>query len=241
MMARGHATLGALGSAVVAYWPLGLDPLNSVIFIAAGAGFALVSDLDEPKSTISQQFGPIARPVSLFTRYIAGGHRRATHTWPMILLMGGLGYLSTLQPLVGGFLLATAFILGLRTIMPYYISLMQAKVLPGALLVGGVLGASGILNPLVLLVAPPLGIVLHALGDWPTPQGIPWFWPWTRTFSLNRFKAGDQVETGAVIPVMLFLLAVVIGVTVVPGVISWADQHGDPFKYLDDYRGFMQY
>ena len=241
MMARGHATLGALGSSVVAFWPLHLDPLNSLIFIAAGAGFSLVPDLDEPKSTISQQFGPISKAVSGFTRYMAGGHRKATHTWPMILVMGGLGWLSTLYLPVGGFLLATAFILGIRTVMPDYISLMQAKVLPGALLMGGIIGISGVLDPRVLLVAPPLGILLHSLGDWPTPMGIPWFWPMRRTYSLNWFRAGDEREYGAIIPIMLFLLLLVMAVTLVPATASWFNEHGDPFQFLKDYRGVMRY
>lgn len=243
MMARGHATLGALGGSIFAYFPLHLDPVNSLIFVASTAGFALVPDLDEPKSTISRQFGPISEKVSRFTRSVAGGHRKATHTWPAILIMLTLGFLGMAYPWLAGILLGFSFLLGLRTVMPDYISLMQAKILPGALVVGLIAGIAGVIDPSVILYSPALGILMHSLGDWPTPQGIPWLWPKKKTYSLNWFKAGDVVEYGALIPLMLILLVVVLAVTVVPNIVSIVSTTDidETLSFLDGYESVMNY
>lgn len=138
---------------------LGLDPVNLTVFTSIVTGFGLAPDLGEPKSTISRQFGAISRPISIFTRRLAGGHRLATHSWLAIALALGLGCASSFVPPIAGLITAFAFMLAIRTILPYRASDEAGTVMLVAVLCGLFVGLSANLHWAVLLVGPPLGVL----------------------------------------------------------------------------------
>ena len=46
-----------------------------------------------------------------------------------------------------------------------------------------------------MIIAPLLiGYASHLAADSLTPSGVPWLWPWKRTFSLNLFRTGSFTE-----------------------------------------------
>ncbi len=49
-------------------------------------------------------------------------------------------------------------------------------------------GTGAIIAPLLV------GYASHLAADSLTPSGVPWLWPWKRTFSLNLFRTGSFAE-----------------------------------------------
>lgn len=46
-----------------------------------------------------------------------------------------------------------------------------------------------------IIIAPLLiGYASHLMADSLTPSGVPWLWPWKRTFSFNLFRTGSFTE-----------------------------------------------
>lgn len=239
MMARGHATLAALGGSFVGHFALDLDPLNLVVFSAATAGFGLVPDLDEPKSTISQQFGPLSKPVSGFTRRLAGGHRMATHSWLMLLIMFFVGWAATLSSVVAALVMALSFMLGMRTVLPTSMSHAQDPLIVGSVMVGAVIGYGDAIDPMVLWIAPVLGVLMHQLGDIITPQGVPLLWPSKKNVSITMFRAGSVQETDVAVPLLLIALTITLVLWVGLPSVEWMQTNSVDAFLKDVYEPFL--
>lgn len=226
MMGRGHAVTSALGGMIVGVNLLSLDPVNLAVFTAMTTGFGLAPDIDEPKSTISRQFGVISRPVSMAARRIAGGHRVATHSWIANFIAVGIGLLGLVIPIFGALLSSMAFVLAIRTILPARASDEAGTLIVAASAVGLFVGLSPTLDPSVMLLAPLLGVLIHQLGDLVTPQGIPLFWPSQRRVSLNLFKTNSPDEHNVVVPISFVALAFLAISHVISPISSWVYEGG---------------
>src|SRR5690348_3710651 len=79
MMGRTHAWTGAAAGAAIA-WGMNLGPIPTVVAVAVCAGSALLPDLDHPDSTAARCAGPISQLFAALVCWLAGGHRRGTHS-----------------------------------------------------------------------------------------------------------------------------------------------------------------
>lgn len=233
MMGRTHALTGAVAGLAVA--PLaGLDTLgHTAAFTVVTAGWALVPDLDHPKSSATRLLGPVTRVLSLGLRTAtgafyratkgpkdeAGEHRTVTHCGLFAILVGLLlGWLGTVSPwtTVGvaafGLLLAADRLGGwlLPVALGGLLLWLGTGTTPAAMLT-----AAGELSWTVGLAA-GLGCLVHTLGDMITISGAPLLFPipiGQETYAeirpprWARFRTGGAVENWIVTPLTLAALA----------------------------------
>jgi membrane-bound metal-dependent hydrolase YbcI (DUF457 family) len=147
MEVTGHAATGAAGGAM-----LGLVPgfiTNNIalgVVIVGCAGMALLPDMDHPKATAAQTFGPFSRGLAHLIEklsawvYIAtrkgrdarrqGGHRTLTHTF-LFCVAAGIGTLlaatSSIAALV---ILFVALCLGIRGFFPKTMRNAKSRLFP---------------------------------------------------------------------------------------------------------------
>jgi membrane-bound metal-dependent hydrolase YbcI (DUF457 family) len=159
-----------------------------VFYALACAGAAMVPDTDHPSSSIAYTFGWQSRllwggPTRLLCRFVAwaaGGHRWGTHTLLFAVLAGAvvhlcvlLGWTTVPAVLALGFGIAGFGIFGrgwLSSVFTFAFCLAVVGLADGYGVDWGWLGA-----------VYALGCLAHCLGDWCTPEGVPWFHPFTRT------------------------------------------------------------
>lgn len=221
MLGYSHATSGAL------VWLLAAPPTASLLNqplgpkeLAAGAvacaGAALIPDLDHPKATIANTFGPVSESVSRGVALLAGGHRQATHSLAFVV---GFGLLCQAFALGGStwalimmFLLAAFAFRALNIVIPGTsyslkgivvlleaagVTLLIAKYTPGSWWWFGFAAA--------------LGCLVHLVGDTLTPEGVPWFWPsrWRGSLPLIA-HTGNTMEKAIIGPAMTVALIFLI-------------------------------
>src|SRR5690606_21692313 len=98
MMGHSHALSGALVWLAAAPGLAALTPVAEHATVPAEllagalvcAGAAMLPDLDPPKATIAQTFGPVTWVLSKAVNALAGGHRQATHSL-LFCLAAGVG------------------------------------------------------------------------------------------------------------------------------------------------------
>ena len=203
MMGRSHAISAAAAWAWAAPY-FGVHeaiPLAGTLILAAGAG--VIPDIDHPDARPARQFGMLGKFVAKMTAKAAGGHRKATHSIPFAVAVGGVlwaadsfgwgevSWRSAAGGLIAFFLATVGFSLtapslGLRT--------------PGwlALLVGAGLGVWVWQQPSLVWMPPllTLGILIHIVGDWLTKGGVPLFLPFTkRRWKAGLFRTGSKAES----------------------------------------------
>jgi membrane-bound metal-dependent hydrolase YbcI (DUF457 family) len=221
-MARGHALVGLLGgvgySALLPAAPL---PIRALAVVVTG-GAALLPDLDHKNATAAKSLGLLTKLIGAGIDRLAvavfyatrapgdpveknGGHRLLTHTVPWCLLIGGIaGVLGWVYPVslvaVCG-LLVGLLGLGFRVAG---CSLLVIATLVAAVAFTQYPGWSWTVS-----VAVALGGLLHLVGDWLTPSGIPVLFPlvsagqrWRMVSAPVTFRAGDAVETALVTPLL---------------------------------------
>lgn len=178
------------------------SPIERLIWMTVATGFALWPDIDEPNSTVSSLFGPISRVVSTATRELAGGHRKATHSWIMPILCVGLVVLGQYIPVIAGIIMSITFILAIRMVVPDKAT--------GAAWIVMIIGffsawmaALGQLNLQPMILAAVAGILLHDLGDWITNTGIPFWWPVSKKYAAKLFDTGGATEVYVVRPILM--------------------------------------
>jgi membrane-bound metal-dependent hydrolase YbcI (DUF457 family) len=240
MMGRSHAASGWCTGLAVA--PLvGLHQLPQVLlFAVVTAGWALAPDLDHPGAVATRWGGWATEGLSVGLQWLSavvfaatrtqrdrdseGTHRHLSHTALFAVLVGVVTALATvvspwwmvLVPVAIGALLA-ARVLGNWVLYVGCIPLVWG-ILVGGVTLGAVQGWIG--------VAVALGCVTHSAGDALTLAGCPLLAPlpirgqrWFRVGPprVMRFRTGGDVEQLVVFPVF-----VVLGVLLVPGVLSVA-------------------
>ncbi|SDJ97089.1 LexA-binding, inner membrane-associated putative hydrolase [Actinopolyspora mzabensis] len=217
MMNGAHAATGLLSGTTVASFAQPTPP-GIALGALAGAGAALLPDIDHDQSTITKSAGPITRGAAELLQTLArwayrrtrlphdprasgkaGEHRGLIHTPVFALLVGaalaGATLASKWVGIVAVYVLTSAALRSLRWSLPTQVRgtlQLQRRAAPPlyALLVTGLLVyAHAVADAGVWLGAiVALGMIVHSVGDGATNSGIPFVWPFKR--ACDRCRGG---------------------------------------------------
>src|SRR5699024_5475924 len=217
------------------------NPIERFNWMVVATGFALFPDMDEPNSTVARLFGPISRVISSATRELAGGHRKATHSWIMPLVGVGLVVLSQYNTIIAGIVMAIAYILAIRMVVPDKATGAAWIVMAIGFLCAWAAALGNFdLTPMILAV--PAGIMLHDLGDWFTNTGIPFLSLHKKKYAARFFYTGGDTEVYFVRPLMFAGLMVIIVLWIIIPMGEWSEtaQFSDMFKDLPSVKDLQQ-
>src|SRR5215472_7897304 len=223
MMSHSHALSGACaGVAAGIFLHLPSAQTGALGMLAAGA--ALLPDLDSCGSCSARSLGWLSVIPSLVIRKLSGGHRHATHS------LLGIGVFTALAVVAGRFRHDLAGRIGLG----FLVTLIVAGGLEAlwvcrahlADTVGAVAAAVVVFTGFDLTLIPvavAAGCAAHIWGDMLTQSGCPLLLPvsrfrfkwWPRPLA---FTTGTAPERLIVDPVLLILLAVLVGWVLAPGI-----------------------
>jgi membrane-bound metal-dependent hydrolase YbcI (DUF457 family) len=220
MMGRSHALSGAAVGIGVAAYLVHMPVPEACAGVAVCTGAALLPDIDHPRSTVSNSFGPITRAFCWIMSALTGGHRRGTHSILGIAVLGVLA--QTAVTYRTGFM-AQVFLCGVMVLT-----------FAGPIRLLGIPGWLDDLAPIPVVIwivsfthvplgiVPPalvLGCLVHVLGDVVTLQGCPILWPVDqRNFKLGLFRTNGPFERWVMVPVFVVgIIAELVG-TVLPKV-----------------------
>lgn len=204
MMGKTHALTGLFGGLLGAYMArVGIGEGAAGVMLCAGA--AILPDIDHPRSTISNAYGPLTRSFCWIMSKLTGGHRRGTHSLPGIAVLGlvaqgGVTYRHTIPGMVALSVIMILCLAGAVRLLkiPGWID----DLLPIPIVVGVVCFTS---LPLDLVpVSVMLGCVIHVAGDMVTKTGCPLLWPFSQTNTkLGLFKTNGVTERYVVTPLTI--------------------------------------
>ena len=194
MMGRTHATSGAVLAlaAVPALRAHGIDATGgSVIALAiAGAGGAMLPDLDHAHASIAQALGPVTKAIAGVVSAVSGGHRNGTHSILGIAAFTAIAVgINRAGGIAVGLWLAFLFAIGTAA-MRLSMSKTTTSHTVLCLLAGAALVSSSALKAFPFGILPwgvAIGATAHLLGDMLTTQGVPLLWP----VSKFRFKVAN--------------------------------------------------
>lgn len=204
MMGRTHALTGTGAGLGISLYLAHLPLVPTVFGTLICTGSALLPDMDHPRATAANTFGPLTRTMSWAVRTVSGGHRRGTHSLLGIMALGGVmlagvEYRHTVPAQVA---LSVVLILALA-------SLVRLLKIPGIiddlLPIPVVVGLVSFTNVSLVVVpwAVMLGCLTHALGDYLTLEGCPWLWPLSqKNFKLALFKTNGITERYVILPLV---------------------------------------
>ncbi len=181
---------------------------DGVLGVALCTGAAILPDIDHPRSTISNMYGPLTRSFCWIMGKLTGGHRRGTHSVAGVGLLGIVAQLGvenrhTIPGMVALSVIMILCLAGAVRIMkiPGWID----DVLPIPVVLGIV-----VLTPIrldVIPVAVMLGCFIHILGDMVTPMGCPIYWPLAKkNVRFNLFKTNGFTERYIVTPLVIVIV-----------------------------------
>jgi len=188
---------------------------------------ALLPDMDHNKATISRVYGPVTVGFSHVVAALAGGHRKGTHSFLGILLLGVIAQVcvthrdSYVAKTVLSCLLIVTLAAGLKILVPQRKKRRKRKrpgeiqsqspfsmlswvdeFIPIPLVVALVF-----LTPVNLDAVPPaimMGCLVHVFGDCLTNTGCPVLWPFSKwRLKFGLFSTGKWFERRVVFPVMI--------------------------------------
>ena len=213
MLGHSHALSGLAAGAATLPWAPVEGPVAQVAWIAAVGGFAMLPDLDQSGSTVSDMWGPITDVPSGAIGRLAQGHRWGTHD----AVLGPLAFGALAVAAAGAFwssllLMALAIGLALRALNFVIPGRAENTVIGNLILSWG--GAWFLLDhspsPGWLPWAVALGCLTHIAGDGITTAGIPVPLIWIAhrcRLKLLPIRTGAVVEKAVLVP--LFLAATV--------------------------------
>lgn len=202
MMGRTHAASGAVATmlAIPALGRFGLDTTSMSVIAAsvAGAGAAMLPDLDHPHATVAQSLGPVTRSIARVISAISGGHRHGTHSLIGVAAFTAITYgITRAGHVYTGLWLAFLFAIAATA---FGVPVNRNRMLHTVIcLAGGVLlaGTTAFIHyPLASLPwAVPIGSAAHLAGDLVTKQGVPLLWPIRHQFKLGHVTTGGDIDT----------------------------------------------
>lgn len=219
MNGTNHALSGLAaygGSLLVATSSLGMDmpdPVTLGLGSVVAVGAALAADIDEKNSKASQA----ADGFGWLLRFFAGPHRTRTHyplvmipvlsawCWFLINRAGpGWPFAVTCGLLVAiGWPFATAALLPKRNE-----KFVAAFSVPAGAALAWYMATRSIEPGWWLYAAIPVPYLAHLVGDTPTPAGIAWLGPFSKSkFSAGLFRSGGTFETKVVTPLLVLACA----------------------------------
>lgn len=197
-----------MGAATLPWAPVD-GTVAQISWIAAVGGFAMLPDLDQRGSTVSDMWGPLTDVPSGAVGRLAGGHRWGTHDALLApLAFGGLAILAAGTYWSSLLLLALAIGLALRA-LHFVIPGRTENTVLGNLALSWV-GAWQLLEhsppPAWLPWAVAAGVLTHIAGDAITTAGVPtpllWLVHRGRLVFLP-LRTGATVEKSVLVPLFL--------------------------------------
>lgn len=207
MMGRSH-WLSGLAAGVGGAYLTGVPIWDGILGAALCTGAAILPDIDHPRSTVSNMYGPLTRSFCWIMGKLTGGHRRGTHSVAGVALLGivaqlGVENRETIPGMVALSVIMILCLAGAVRIMkiPGWID----DVLPIPLVLGVVVLTDIRLD--TVPVAVMLGCLIHILGDMVTPMGCPIYWPVSgKNVRFNLFKTNGRVERWIVVPLLIIVI-----------------------------------
>lgn len=202
MMGQSHAATGLLaGVATLPLAPI-TGAAQTVAWVAAWGGFALLPDLDTGQSKAARLWGPLTRVPAEAVGALAGGHRQGTHDLLVAPAVAAVVVTAALlSPPFAFLVFALTIGLALVAVDPL-IPGDQKVAIPNLLVSSGGAwwlvssGASGWWLP----VAAAGGVLLHIVGDSVTTNGVPVPLSWlpgrrAQSWGPRLFRTGSGVES----------------------------------------------
>lgn len=243
MMGTTHASSGVVAYlAVLPVLPGVHPPATVALGVIAAAGAAMLPDLDHPKATVANCYGPPTRILASGIETISEGHRNGTHS---LLGIGAFTAATVGLQQVGGWWLVgwLVLLLGVGVTALGLAPTKQPFAYLGLVAVGVLFltGSTGWANMPTDTVphAVAIGCAAHIVGDMLTPEGCPLLWlpSWlplpsglrkvTRyRFGVGLVKTERKVEAYVVAPALalvgLWLGLGLIGLQPsVPSLVNW--------------------
>lgn len=207
MMGRTHALTG-LAAGTFATYSIHVPLWEGVAGVALCAGAAILPDIDHPRSTVSNVYGPLTRAFCWLMTRATGGHRRGTHSVPGILFLGAVAHSGVMyrDRWYGMLALCTIMILCFAgAIRLLRIPGWFDDFLPIPLVIGVVCLTDIRLDMVPYAVV--LGCLVHVAGDVATKQGCPLWWPLSdRKTRLALFKTNGITEKYVVTPLVIVVI-----------------------------------
>lgn len=213
MLGHSHALSGLAAGAATLPWAPVHGAVAQMSWIAAVGGFAMLPDLDQRGSTVSDMWGAVTDVPSGAIGRLARGHRWGTHDALLApLAFGGLAVLATERYWSSLLVMALAIGLALRALHFVIPGRAENTVVGNLVLSWG--GAWLLLEhsppPTWLPWAVAAGVLTHIVGDAITTAGVPAPLLWL----VNRgrlvffpIRTGATLEKSVLVP--LFLVATV--------------------------------
>lgn len=245
MMGRTHATSGA----VLSLMALPLlrqahvvppDPISTVAVVIAGAGGAMLPDLDHRHATVARSLPPVSNVAAVGVEKLAGGHRNGTHSLlgvavfvliaqsmnrlaaPLGTASGWLGLTARLDQLGGaelwgriGLGLWLAFLFAVAT-AALRLQMQQTSKLHMVicLTVGVALVWTSAYTRFPTAAIPwavGIGAASHILTDMLTKEGCPLAWPVLKTrVRMARITTDSPTERILIAPMLGLALVVLV-------------------------------
>lgn len=202
MMGRTHAASGAVATmlAMPTLSRFGLDVTSLSVIAAsvAGAGAAMLPDLDHPHATVAQSVGPFTRGIARVISALSGGHRHGTHSLLGVAAFTAATYgIALAGHVYAGLWLAFLFAIATTAFgVPVNSNRMVHTVIclaGGALIAGTTAFLHYPLGALPWAVA--IGAAAHLAGDALTKQGVPLMWPAPWRFKVGNVTTGGSIDT----------------------------------------------
>lgn len=220
MLGKSHLLVGAAGYLTVGQTLLaaaGARPTATEMICGTVicAGAAMLPDIDHPQATVARALGPVTWFVSRAANKIFGGHRQGTHSLLFAFAMSfSVSYL-----LSGSYWRIIEFGLTFFFTSLCVRVLTETKGVICAVISGGVASVMLIstTRPEWLAAAIGLGCILHIAADLVTTEGVPIFWPISKTtirFPVVGHTGGTREQVVAwlagVVTVWVYIQAIVL-------------------------------
>lgn len=193
MQGRHHVLVGIAGWAAAAA-VCRVPPVTLAAGAAVCGGAALLPDLDHPQATLAHTLGPVTRCLSKGVARLAGGHRRATHSFLFCAAMGAATVLAV-----------QAWGIWSVRVMAFLCAALAVRQVIGRghwlAVAAGAAAAAWWLSEAIPVDSPYLGLVigagclLHLVGDSVTRGAFPWLWPYRGRWSADLLTTGSWQES----------------------------------------------
>lgn len=189
-----------------------LAPAELIAGAIICAGAAMLPDLDHPRATIAQTFGPVTWMLSKAVSWLAGGHRGATHSLAFCVAAGlGAHWLAGAYPIGRDIMVVLLIGLALRALGIGVPGKKYASAMVDIALTVGLYAVflSLSVGYAWLGLAVGIGCLMHVVGDCMTERGCPVLWPLSVKFVLPwkiGIKTGKKFEQKILAPLLSLVI-----------------------------------
>lgn len=227
-MGRSHVFSGMAAGAAALPLLSFEHPLHALGFVAVTGAAAIIPDLDHHNSTLTNMWGPITGGLHKALNTLGRGHRGGTHD-PVLTPLAGAAVAAVAVTNQWTAMVMLAFILGFGLRAAEF-AIPGRTFEKGWLSLGVAVAASAALVLLLderlwwTVVALPLGMFVHILGDAVTPEGVPTPFTWIKGSKKTLVRGPLTTNTGfehKLLAPGFLVAAAVFTVIGVPGGIGW--------------------